>query len=266
MSIDLHVDRRNAGASALPLALVHGWGMNLAVFDALREALPGIETWAIDLPGHGRSGWNAARADFDSQVEAVGAALPPRSVLLGWSLGGKMALEIARRAPDRVAALVLVSSTPRFAQADDWPHGLSADEVEAFASLVDQDWRQTLSDFVWLQLRGSRNAAATQQRVEAALATHGAPRPQALRADLEVLGSTDLRARVASIRQPALLIAGQNDRVTPPGATRWIAAALPDARFAEIPRAGHASFVSHTDEFVDLLRPFLHEHTGPARG
>ena len=254
----LHVDRRNVGASAaLPLALVHGWGMNLAVFDALRAALPGTESWAIDLPGHGLSPWNPSRADFDSQVDAVRAALPARCVLLGWSLGGQIALEIARRDPARVAALVLVSSTPRFAQSADWPHGMNAGELEAFSSLVDQDWQQTLSDFVWLQLRGSRNAAATQQRVEDALATHGAPHPDALGADLDLLGTLDLRPQVPSITQPALLIAGQNDRVTPPGATRWIAEALPDARYAEIARAGHASFVSHTDEFVDLVRPFL---------
>ena len=92
------------------------------------------------------------------------------------------------------------------------------------------------------------------------MATHGAPHPQALGVDLDVLDSVDLRDRVPGIRQPALLIAGQNDRVTPPGATRWIADTLPGARYAEIPRAGHASFVSHTDEFVAHVRPFLAAH------
>ena len=263
MSLALHVDRRGVSAAdapgALPMACVHGWGMNLAVFDALRDALPGVESWAIDLPGHGRSNWNPACADFDAQVDAVCAALPPRCVLLGWSLGGKMAMEIARRDPGRIAALVLVSSTPRFAQSADWPHGMNAGELEAFSSLVDQDWRQTLSDFVWLQLRGSRNAEATQQRVEQALVTHGAPHPDALRIDLDMLGAVDLRDRLAGVFQPALLIAGQNDRVTPPDATRWIAAQMPNGRYAQIARAGHASFISHTDEFVALLRPFLAE-------
>jgi pimeloyl-[acyl-carrier protein] methyl ester esterase len=262
MRSPLYVDRRNEGASALPLACVHGWGMNLAVFDALRDALPDVESHAIDLPGHGRSAWNPARADFESQLEDVRAALPARCVLLGWSLGGKLAMEIARRDPQRVAALVLVSSTPRFAQSADWPHGMNAGELAAFSSLVDQDWRQTLSDFVWLQLRGSRNAAATQQRVEEALATHGAPHPDALRRDLDLLGSEDLRSRVPLIAQPTLAIAGQNDRVTPPGATRWIAEALPDARFAQIERAGHASFISHIGEFVELIRPFLAANAG----
>ena len=264
MSTALHVDRRHAGASALPLACVHGWGMNLAVFDALRDALPGTESWAVDLPGHGRSAWDPARADFESQLEDVLATLPARCVLLGWSLGGKLAMEIARRYPARIEALVLVSSTPRFAQSTDWAYGLNAGEIEAFRSLLEQDWRQLLSDFVWLQLRGSRNAAATQQRVEAALVLHGAPHPHALRADLDLLATVDLRHRVAAIGQPTLLIAGQNDRVTPPGASRWIAEALPAARHAEIPRAGHASFLSHTDEFVGIVRPFLAAHGAAA--
>lgn len=256
----LHVDRRNAGASSLPLSLVHGWGMNLAVFDSLREALPRTDTSAVDLPGHGRSPWDPARAGFEAQLEDVLAALPSCSVLLGWSLGGKLALEIARRHPARVAALVLVSSTPRFAQSTDWPHGMNTGELEAFSSLVEQDWRQTLSDFVWLQLRGSRHAATAQQRVEAALATHGAPHPDALRADLGLLGSVDLRDRVSRVNAPALVIAGQNDRVTPPGAARWLAAAMPDARYAQIARAGHAAFVSHVEEFVALVQPFLAAH------
>jgi len=256
MNTQLCADRRNPGAG-IPLVCLHGWGMNLRVFDDLRDALPERESWAIDLPGHGRSEWRDARADFNSQVEDVLALLPPQCVLLGWSLGGKLALELARRAPQQIHALVLVSATPRFAQSADWPHGMSAEAVNAFSGLLEQDWRQTLSDFVWLQLRGSRNAEAARQRVEAALHEQGAPRPEALQKDMQLLGSVDLRAMVPGVAQRALLIAGQNDRVVPPGATRWLADHLPHARLHEIARAGHAAFISHVEEFVALLRPFL---------
>lgn len=261
MNTALCIDRHNEGAGALPLVCLHGWGMNLRVFDELRDALPGQESWAIDLPGHGRSQWLPQRADFASQVEDVLAALPPRCVLLGWSLGGKLALEIARRAPQVVRALVLVAVSPRFAQAPDWPQGMNGDAVQAFTRTLEQDWRQTLSDFVWLQIRGSRNAEATQRRVQAALDHHGAPRPEALRADMQLLATVDLRAIVPVIRQPSLLIAGQNDRVVPPDATRWLAQALPDARFHQIARAAHAPFLSHVEEVALLLRPFLAGHS-----
>ncbi|HXR50974.1 MAG TPA: hypothetical protein VN762_02460, partial [Steroidobacteraceae bacterium] len=59
------------------------------------------------------------------------------------------------------------------------------------------------------------------------------------------------------VAQRALLIAGQNDRVVPPAATRWLADTLPRGSFHQIPRAAHASFLSHVEESVALLRPFL---------
>ena len=257
MSVALCIDRLNEELGGLPLVCLHGWGMNLRVFDDLRAALGAQRSWAIDLPGHGRSGWEPRRADLVSQAEDLLAALPPRCVLLGWSLGGKLALHLARLAPQVVEALVLVSSTPRFVQSADWPHGLDAGEVEAFNSLLEQDWRQMLSDFVWLQLRGSRNAEAAQQRVEAAPTAHGAPRPEALHADMRLLDNVDLRAMVSCVTQPALLIAGQNDRVVPPEATRWLSGAMPHARFHQIARSGHAPFISHVEEVAAVLRPFL---------
>jgi pimeloyl-[acyl-carrier protein] methyl ester esterase len=268
----IHVDKRaeasansDAGSSAvapsghdaIPLVMLHGWGMNLRVFDPLRAALSARPTWAIDLPGHGRSEWNSAHAGFDAQVDAVLAVLPPRCVLLGWSLGAKFALEIAGRVPQRIAALVLVSATPKFAQNADWPHGLEKTSMDVFRSLMQQDWQQTLSDFVSLQLRGSRNAEAARRTLEQALAGHGAPQPSALQSGMDLLGDLDLRARVAGITQPTLVIAGENDRVTPPGAARWLTETLPNCRLLEIARAGHAPFASHPEECAAGVHAFL---------
>jgi pimeloyl-[acyl-carrier protein] methyl ester esterase len=261
----LHVDRRVASSSAAPaptapLVCLHGWGMNLRVFDPLRDALADErDSWAIDLLGHGRSGWNAARADFSAQVDDVLAVLPPRCVLLGWSLGAKLALELTLRAPERIQALVLVAATPCFAQSPDWEHGMDARALQAFRAVLAQDWQRTLNDFIWLQLRGSRHAEAAQQQLQQALATHGAPHPEALQRGMELLGHVDLRARLSQVMQPALLIAGQHDRVTPPGAAHWMSQALPDARLITVARAGHAPFASHHDEVLVALRDFLAE-------
>lgn len=261
MTFALHGESRPrvAGqAESLPLVCLHGWGMNLRVFDLLRNALADqCETMAIDLAGHGASPWDAAHASFDAQVADVLAALPERCVLLGWSFGGKLAMEIAVREPARVAALILVCVSPKFAQSPDWPHGLDLRSMQAFRSVLEQDWRQTLSDFVWLQLRGSRNAEASQQILQSALAEQGAPHPDALRNGLDLLDQLDLRPRAREITQPVLLIGAQNDRVTPPGAARWMAEALPQAQLVEIPRAGHAPFVSHHEEVAAAIRTFL---------
>ena len=54
-----------------------------------------------------------------------------------------------------------------------------------------------------------------------------------------------------------LIISGQHDRITPPGAATWLAAAMPGARVIELPRAGHAPFLSHAPDFTRELRAFL---------
>ncbi|MET0282431.1 MAG: alpha/beta fold hydrolase [Steroidobacteraceae bacterium] len=255
----LCVDRRGAAspAAALPIVMLHGWGMNLRAFDALRADLPERETWAIDLPGHGRSPWWPAAAAFEVQRAAVLAMLPPRCVLVGWSFGGKLALSIAAEHPARVAALVLISATPRHMQSDDWPQGMKPDAMRAFRRALAQDWQKTLDDFIWLQLRGSRNAEQSRAAIAAALAAQGAPEPAALASGLELLGSVDLRGSVPHVTQPTLVIVGASDRVTPPAAAQWLVQQLPRASLVEVPRAGHAPLVSHHLEVAAALRDFL---------
>lgn len=255
MSTNVHVERRE-GPGDLPLVLLHGWGMNLRVFDALRESL-GVADLALDLPGHGRSGWNPARAGFEAQFQDLAAVMPMRAVLVGWSLGAHFAMECARRCPERVASLVLIAATPRFVAAPDWPQGMGAPALEAFRAMLDRDWQQTLDDFIWLQLRGSRRAEAVQQQIQSALREHGAPSREALAAGLAILGEHDLRAGVAQITQPTLVITGQNDRVTPPAAGEWLARSLSRARHVDVARAGHAPFLSHVEETAAAIRAHL---------
>ena len=244
---------------ALPLVCLHGWGMNLRAFDPVRNALRDRGTWALDLPGHGRSEWFDNRADLESQLEDLTAALPPECLLIGWSLGGQLALELARRVPKRIRGLVLVSTTPRFTTATDWPHGLEAETMDAFRGMLEQDWRRTLRDFLQLQVRGSRNAEASLQQMESALLEHGLPTQAALRAGLALLTRLDQRSDLSQIHHPALVLSGQHDRVTPPAAGRWLAESLPTARYQQIARAGHAPLLSHADEVVAVISEFLNE-------
>jgi hypothetical protein len=59
------------------------------------------------------------------------------------------------------------------------------------------------------------------------------------------------------VRTPTLVVAGQNDRITAPGASRVLATTLPDARYVEMRRAAHAPFLSHRKEFIAVLEQFL---------
>jgi pimeloyl-[acyl-carrier protein] methyl ester esterase len=261
MNAALHVDQYSppvsSGAGELPIVMLHGWGMNLTVFDRLRAHFADRKTWALDLPGHGQSPWWPEAAGFEAQRDAVVEALPARCVLLGWSLGAQLAMSIAAAQPARIAALVLLSATPKFVRDTEWPHGLDAATMERFRTLLAQDWQQILNDFLWLQVRGSRDAEESGQILEAALARHGAPRPEALLNGMQLLESIDLRGIARDIAQPVLLVTGLNDRVTLSGASQWLAGMMPRAQLLELPRAGHAPFISHHREVAAAMRDFL---------
>ena len=258
----LHVESSGRGS---PLVFWHGWGMNLRVFDALRGALgEDFRTHAVDLPGHGRSAWPAIGASgADAFLQPLLRTLPERSTLVAWSLGAQLALQAAALVPERVARLVLIGVTPRFVRAADWPHGIDESVLAQMRTRLSRDYRGTLSDFLELQLRGSRDGSSLLLSLRATLLAHGEAQPAALSAGLAALAHADLRALLPGIQQPTLVIAGRNDRVTPPAAAAALAAALPNARYHEYLRAAHAPFLSHTAEFLSLLHGFLAEAREP---
>jgi len=247
-----------SAGDAAPLVLLHGWGMNLRVFDALRAALGAHHrVTAIDLPGHGRSPWTESSPQ--QQLANLAAMLPRGAILLGWSLGAQLALQLAAEPALAVRRLVLIASSARFVRADDWPHGLPEATLRQFAAQLEHDAGQSIADFIELQLRGSADATAVRATLHHALRVHGAAHPAALAAGLALLEHNDLRALARRIEVPALVIAGQYDRVTPPQAARALAQLLPQAQLLQIRRAGHAPFLSHPDQVGAALLAFARE-------
>jgi len=254
----LHVE--DAGQGGPRASLLHGWGMNLRVFDALRAQLTGsLSLRLADLPGHGQSGWPADWSET-AQQQALADALLPADALIGWSLGGQIALSVALALQGTAAApkrLVLLATTPRFLAAEDWSAGLTLRALQGFADSLERDPAGTLADFLGLQVRGSQHAAQIQQQLHAALERHGRAQLPALRAGLAMLAMTDLRAELSRMMLPTLVIGGLNDRVTPPAALQAMAEALPHARLLLLPRAGHAPFLSHPQAVAEAVLQFV---------
>jgi pimeloyl-[acyl-carrier protein] methyl ester esterase len=255
---DLYVEINGDGPD---LVLLHGWGLNLRVWDGLVDELRDrFRVIAVDLPGHGRSPWNlrlGTPAEQAWQIHTTLAPITNHYSLLGWSLGAQIALDLTAAMPTQIERLVLAAATPRFAESADWPHGMKAPVLAAMATQLRKDYRRTVADFLELQVRGSVDGNAVLDQLRRALLTHGEARLEALEAGLRTLADGDLRPTLEHVRTPALVIAGQYDRITLPAASSALAQALPNAQFVEIRRAAHAPFLSHRAEFAALISDFL---------
>jgi pimeloyl-[acyl-carrier protein] methyl ester esterase len=254
--------REDAGAGA-PIVLVHGWSLSSAAFgdEIAFLARGGRRAIAPDLRGHGRSpapGSAFGLADLARDVAALFDALAHEgAVLLGWSLGAEVALAAAPLLRGRVAALVLVSGTPRFTEGEGWPHGLPARSVDGLALRVRRDAPKTVARFFDGMFVEGELDATGRARADAVRAAVRPADPGALLSALDVLAREDLRAGLPALDLPVLLVHGDRDPVCPPGASRAMAAAIPRARLVEVAGAGHAPFLSRPGPFRDALASFL---------
>ena len=256
----LHVEIRGAGPD---LVLLHGWALHGGMWGSWLDGLARqARLHLLDLPGHGRSAWPAGVQDLAGLARAVFPAVPRGAAMLGWSLGGMVALELARQHPRHLRALVLVATTPKFLAGPDWEHGLPPAVLDEFSAGLSDDYRRTVQNFLALQTRGDEHGLETLRLLRGRLALHGEPDRAALAAGLGILREADLRDALPRITLPALVVVGEHDRLTPPEAGRALALGLPAARFKLVERSGHAPFLSHAAEVLAEVGGFLARHPG----
>jgi len=239
------------------VVLLHGWGSGAAIWDDLaRRLTPRFRVHALPLPGYG-AGPAPTTGSLQSIAAAIAASAPRRCGVVGWSLGGEIALAWARRAPGQVQRLALIGTTPCFTRKPGWPCATAPQVLDEFGKLLAADRASTLARFAGVQARGDARA----RHVAGVLRWHSersAPN-NVLLAGLAVLSSADMRRELFKVRQSALVLHGARDRIVPPAAGRRLARALPHARFALLRTCAHAPFVSQPEQTAKALREFFDE-------
>jgi 2-succinyl-6-hydroxy-2,4-cyclohexadiene-1-carboxylate synthase len=257
----LHVREHGAGAAVV---LLHGFTGSAAAWDTLIDRLAArFHVLAVDLPGHGASP-AAARVEHGRLpriADALVACLADRSLsqaaFVGYSLGGRVALQLALAHPSYVRRLVLESASPGIADPSERRARAAAD-----AALADAIVRDGLERFVdrWL----AQPLFASQRRLPAELRARERARrlcgsvagyAWALRA-MSIGEQESLWPRLGELRSPLLLLAGDED-VKYCSIARAMAAAVGDARTALVHGAGHAVHLERPDAWLAAVEPFL---------
>ena len=240
------------------LVLIHGWGMNGAVWQPIVEKLSSqYRVHTVDLSGYGHSA-NLGSADFDKMVAQVLAQAPEKAAWLGWSLGGLIATQAALTAPERVSRLITVASSPRFSAEKGW-RGIKPAVLSQFTEQLKEDFTLTVERFMALQAMGSPNAKQDIKQVKQAVFSRPAPNQDALATGLSILADIDLRGVLFQLSMPVCRMYGRLDGLVPIKVALDMDALVPHSTKVVFEQASHAPFISHSDEFIAELRYFLEQ-------
>lgn len=244
------IKRSNNGK--FPLVLLHGWGVNSAVWDFVHEPL---EQWfdvvCIDLPGFGVNHQHLPEHySLDALAQMVAPHCPQGSIIAGWSLGGLVAAKVALINQDAVAGVCLIASSPRFVEGEQWK-GVKPDVLEQFSVQLSQNMEKTVERFLAIQAMGSESARKDIKALKEALIEHPPANPDALAAGLSILHDTDLREHLLELKLPVKGLFGRLDSLVAMKSIEQWAPTMPDFQYHVLHKASHAPFISHRDEFVE---------------
>lgn len=241
-----------------PLLLVSGLGSRGTSWQPfLSHAAQNWRVLSFDAPGSGNGPPLAGRVEVREMAEQVLGLLDQLGLesvpLVGRSLGGMLAQELALLAPERVSRLVLVSTTGR---------------SDAHLREVFSLWARMAELGIPAQIRHrssllwclGRQALEHDDRVRSYLAARsGADRPRDYALQAHAAARHDALDRLRELRVPTLVVSGSDDRLTPPTHAETLAKTIPGARLMTIPGAGHLPYLETPRSFAEGVLAFLSE-------
>lgn len=234
----------SASADAPDLVLLHGWGMSCEVWRGwLRLLRIRCNVILLDLPGFGHSE-SQSNLSLDELLDQLKNYVPARAVLLGWSLGGALALAFTQKYPEHCAALMTIASNPCFVARHDWPTGMAPADFSGFQQMLANNSRVTLKRFLGLQVSSGDNERELLRWLRLQSVSGNS---EVLSWGLDLLAQLDLRDALKNSPLLGAHIFGSCDALIPAQVAPAVAALAPNHFSILIDGAAHLPFVSHAE-------------------
>ena len=243
---DLYYTFGGGDIESPPIVLLHGAGGTHLNWPSAIRRLPGYRVYALDLPGHGKSGGRGQQSislyaiHVMDWLEAIGLQ---QAVFVGHSMGGAIALALGIHNPEHVAGLGLVGTGAR---------------LRVHPEILEYAANPTmLHKAVEMIIAWSFSSHAGARLVESIAQRMLAIRPSVLLGDLQACNEFDVIDKVSRIHRPTLVICGGYDQMTPLRYSQYLANAIPLAQLVVVPNAGHMVMLEHSQDVAKALASFL---------
>jgi 3-oxoadipate enol-lactonase len=236
-----------------PVVLLHGLGCSAATWAPIAAELADRHrTIAVDLRGFGDSDAGIegmSLADHAADVVAVLDRLSvPSTAVIGHSMGGMVAQELALAAPDRVSALVLCGTTAG-------PDPATRAQNEQLVEFVRAGGSRALAEAIGSMVYGPGYVEREPALVAEFVDQFGSVPAESLEHAMQAINGYEVSDRLGELRMPTLVYVGEHDAFL--GDCRRIAAGIRGAQLVEIPSAGHMAPMEDPTRFAAVVDEFL---------
>jgi pimeloyl-[acyl-carrier protein] methyl ester esterase len=246
------------GGRGEPLLMIHGWGVNSEIWISLVDELKFFASvYVLDLPGMGGSS-SITPYTLDNLAKEIKANVTIKKCsILGWSLGGQVAMKLAIRIPEFVEKLILMSTTPCFVEKKDWLYGVNKQFFLNFEMEAKENLNNALMKFFLIQTRDIDDSKNMMRFLKNKFIELRDENKSGMQSALNILKTTDLRNEVKKIDKPTLIITGDKDRLTSSKASIWLYEKIKGATLKQIKGANHMPFISHSEIMTESVKKFL---------
>jgi pimeloyl-ACP methyl ester carboxylesterase len=225
------------------LVLVPGLNCTGALFSPQIAGL--ADAVRCHVANHGGA---ASLEEIAAQILAV---MPPRFALAGLSMGGYVAFEMLRQAPERVTRLCLLDTRAAMDSAED------AERRRRTIALAESGRFDQLHGILWPRLvHPSRTCDAELEQVVLGMMRDTGPE-RFIRQQTAVLNRRDYAPVLRATRVPTLIVVGEEDAITPPDASREMQSQISGSRLEIVPDCGHLSTLEQPAAVTRLLLQWL---------
>lgn len=243
----MHAGTRHAGRRPPmnePLVLIPGLSCTAALF---REQWPALAPGRLTLVAD-----HAQDDDLAAIAERLLSAAPPRFALCGLSMGGYIALEVMRRAPERVTRLALLDTSAKPATPE------TNAPREQMIALAQRGAYDNVTTLLWQRLVAPARLTDEPLRLLVRAMADAVGADGFVRQQRAVMGRPDSRPGLGAIAVPTLVLVGEEDLITPPDEAREIAEGIgAGARLVVLPGCGHLSTLEAPDAVTDALAAWI---------
>lgn len=264
---EVNIAYRVFGTAEVTMMFVPTWMSNLDLIEEyppIAQAIERLCSFArvivVDRRGSGLSDRSYGMATLEEGVDDLVAVLDDagvdRTALLGLNESGSLCALFAAAQPARVSGLMLYGSFAATVRQDDYPWAPTPEEREQQIELIVEHWGTGLGTFM---ISPTAAADVSFQRWAGKWMRNAVSR-DALHPAYEMMGRTDVRHVLPTIRVPTLILHRRDDIVVPFENGRYLADKIPDARFVELSGTDHFPFFGDWETIADEIEEFVTGH------